>query len=212
MKPIRNACINMRNCGPNHCLWTPLRVERGLHMISLVRASGESFRRRVFDALEGTREARLLGEQFCLHPVLHDPDPPPRRAPRPDLPVVCPGFGLVGCLFVLPKKRPGQCLRFAGGQEGGLSPGRIDPPASRPTQPRFPSPLRRAPSRPVRPVVCPGLGFDRSTDEPVVNRLSNAGLFLRRFTWGFAYSRFWGDIRATCFQCLGGCGGDLSPG
>ena len=63
-------------------------------------------------------------------------------------------------LFVLPKKRPGQCLRFAGGQEGGLSPGRIDPTASRPTQPRPPSPPRRAPPRPDRPVVCPGFGFD----------------------------------------------------
>ena len=66
----------------------------GLHRISLVRASGESFRRRVFDALEGTREARFLGEQFCWHPVLPDPALPPRRAPRPDPPVVCPGFGI----------------------------------------------------------------------------------------------------------------------
>ena len=65
----------------------------GLHRISLVRASGETFRRRVFDALEGTREACPLGEQFCWHPVLPDPAPPPRRAPRPDPPVVCPGFG-----------------------------------------------------------------------------------------------------------------------
>ena len=37
-------------------------------------------------------------------------------------------------LFVLPNTHPGQCLRFAGGQEGGLSPGRIDPTACRPTQ------------------------------------------------------------------------------
>ena len=65
----------------------------GLHRISLVRASGETFRRRVFDALEGTRDACLLGEQFCRRPVLPDPAPPPRRAPRPDPPVVCPGFG-----------------------------------------------------------------------------------------------------------------------
>ena len=62
---------------------------------------------------------------------------------------------------MLPKRRPGQCLRFAGGQEGGLFPGRIDPTASRPTQPRPPSPPRRAPPRPDRPVVCPGFGFDR---------------------------------------------------
>ena len=64
-------------------------------------------------------------------------------------------------LFVLPGRRPGQCLRFAGGQEGGLSPGRIDPTASRATQPRSPSPPRRAPPRPDRPVVCPGFGFDK---------------------------------------------------
>ena len=63
-----------------------------LHTISLLRASGESFRRRLFDALEGAREARILGEQFCWYPVLPDPAPPPRRAPRPGPLVVCPGF------------------------------------------------------------------------------------------------------------------------
>ena len=62
---------------------------------------------------------------------------------------------------MLSKSRPGQCLRFAGGQEGGLSSGRIDSTASRPTQPRSPSPPHRALSRPDRPVVCPGFGFDR---------------------------------------------------
>ena len=52
-----------------------------------------------------------------------------------------------------PKRRPGHCLRFAGGQDGGLSLGRIDPTASRPTQPR-PGPLpRRAPRRTDRVVV-----------------------------------------------------------
>ena len=66
----------------------------GLHRISLVRASGETFRRRVFDALEGTGVPCFLGEQFCWHAVLHNPAPPPRCAPRPDPPVVCPGFGL----------------------------------------------------------------------------------------------------------------------
>ena len=64
----------------------------GLHWISLVRASGETFRRRVFDALGGTRVSCFLGELFCWHPVLPDPAPPPRRAPRPDPPAVCPGF------------------------------------------------------------------------------------------------------------------------
>ena len=65
----------------------------GLHRISLVRASEETFRRLVLEALEGTRDACLLGEQFCWHPILPDPAPPPRRAPRPDPLVVCPGFG-----------------------------------------------------------------------------------------------------------------------
>ena len=64
----------------------------GLHRISLVRAAGDT-RRRVFDALEGARDACFLGKQFCWHPVLPDPAPPPRRALRPDAPVVCPGFG-----------------------------------------------------------------------------------------------------------------------
>ena len=50
-------------------------------------------RRRVFDALGGTGEACFLGEQFCWYPVLPYPAPPPRRALRPDAPVVCPGFG-----------------------------------------------------------------------------------------------------------------------
>ena len=65
----------------------------GLHRISLVRASGETFRRRLFDAWGGTRDACLLGVLFCRRPVLLGSAPPPRRAPRPDPPVVCPGFG-----------------------------------------------------------------------------------------------------------------------
>ena len=40
--------------------------------------------RRFFDALEGTRDACLLGELFCRRPVLTSPAPPPRRALRPD--------------------------------------------------------------------------------------------------------------------------------
>ena len=72
----------------------------GLHRISLIRASGESFRRRVFDALGGTRKACLLGEQFCWHPILPDPAPPPRRAPRPDPLVVCPSFRLHKIILV----------------------------------------------------------------------------------------------------------------
>ena len=58
----------------------------GLHRISLVRASGEAFRRRVFDALEGTRDPCLLGEQFCWHPVLPDPARPSAGRPDPNRP------------------------------------------------------------------------------------------------------------------------------
>ena len=52
------------------------------------------FRRRVFDALESTKKDCPLGEQFCWLTVLIDLAPPPRRAPRRDSRVVCPGFGL----------------------------------------------------------------------------------------------------------------------
>ena len=63
--------------------------------------------------------------------------------------------------FVLPKKRPGQCFRFAGKQNRGLSPCRITPTASRPRYPAPPSsPHRRAPPRRDRPVVCPVVWFD----------------------------------------------------
>ena len=62
--------------------------------ISLARASGERFRRRVFDALGGTGDACFLGELFCRRPGLPGPTPPARRAPRPDVPVVCPGSGI----------------------------------------------------------------------------------------------------------------------
>ena len=61
----------------------------GLPTIWLVRASGETFRRRVFDALEKTRVACLLGEVFC-------PTPPRRPAVRPDptRSLYVRGFGL----------------------------------------------------------------------------------------------------------------------
>ena len=37
-----------------------------------------------------------------------------------------------------------------------MFPGRIDPMASRPSQPRPAPPFRRASPRPERPIVCPG--------------------------------------------------------
>ena len=50
----------------------------GFHRISLVPASGEAFKRRVFDALEGTRDSCLLGNNSVgtqSYPT------PPRRPP-----------------------------------------------------------------------------------------------------------------------------------
>ena len=55
----------------------------GLQRISLVCASGEMFRRRFFDALEGTRGACFLGELFCRRHILTDPAPPLRCALDP---------------------------------------------------------------------------------------------------------------------------------
>ena len=60
--------------------------------VSFVRASGKTLKRLFFDPLESTRDLFFLGEKFCWHPILPNPARPPRRAPRPDLPVVCPGF------------------------------------------------------------------------------------------------------------------------
>ena len=65
----------------------------GAHKILLFRAFEKTFRRRFCEALRGTWVACLLGELLCRRPVLPIPAPPPRCAPRPDPPVVCPGFG-----------------------------------------------------------------------------------------------------------------------
>ena len=72
----------------------------GLHRISLVRASGETFKRCVHNALEGSRDARLLGGLFCRRPVLTDPAPLPCRALRPDPSVVCSGLGFDWCVYL----------------------------------------------------------------------------------------------------------------
>ena len=48
----------------------------------------------LFDALEGKRDCCFLGEPFNRRPVLPGTPAPARRAtPRPDPPVVYPGFG-----------------------------------------------------------------------------------------------------------------------
>ena len=72
----------------NHSFRSPIC----LHRISCVRASGETLKQRFFDPLENTKNLCFLGEQFCWHPILPDLARPPRRAPRPDPPVVCPSF------------------------------------------------------------------------------------------------------------------------
>ena len=66
--------------------------------IRQIGAFGNVFRRCFFAAMGCTMEACPLGEQFCWHPVLPDPNPPPRCAPRPDPPVVWPGFGCYKCM------------------------------------------------------------------------------------------------------------------
>ena len=52
-----------------------------------------TLKRRFCDPLEGTRDLCFLAEQVYWHLILPDPARPFRRAPRPDPPVVCPGFG-----------------------------------------------------------------------------------------------------------------------
>ena len=63
-------------------------------VLDITSVLGESLRGFVFDALGGTRDACPLCDLFCRRPVLPDPAPPPRRAPRPDPPVVCSVFEL----------------------------------------------------------------------------------------------------------------------
>ena len=53
----------------------------------------------VLDALGGTRDACLLVALFFPRPVLLGPTLPPSRAPRPELPVVFPGFGFDKSIF-----------------------------------------------------------------------------------------------------------------
>ena len=62
-------------------------------------------------------------------------------------------------LFVLQKKRSGQCYRFAGGQVGGLFFCGINPTASRFTQPCTAPPTRSPPPRRDRALGCPGFGY-----------------------------------------------------
>ena len=74
----------------------------GLLRISFVRASEETFRTGVFDALEVEgRWSPGRTDPSASRPARPRPAPPPRRAPpRPDPPVVCPGFGLDICIYI----------------------------------------------------------------------------------------------------------------
>ena len=66
-------------------------------------------------------------------------------------------------LFMLPKKRSGQCLRFPRKQVGRLSSGeptRRRPVLPGPAPPRRSAVCRLAPTRPW--YVCPGFGLDKS--------------------------------------------------
>ena len=73
------------------------RSSIGLHRISLVRASEQSFRTGLFDAFLGGCEGPLSPGRTDLSAsrlARPRPAPPPRRAPpRPDPSVVCSGFG-----------------------------------------------------------------------------------------------------------------------
>ena len=69
--PADKPVVNRTLCSPT-----------GLHRISFVRACEETFRTVVYDALEGKRDGRLLGEPTCRRPVLPRPVPPRRPAVR----------------------------------------------------------------------------------------------------------------------------------
>ena len=67
-------------------------------------------------------------------------------------------------VFVLPKRRPGQCFlfRWRARERVVSGPDRPNVVPSYPAPPRPSPPPRRAPPRPDRPVVYPGFGFDKS--------------------------------------------------
>ena len=109
----------------------------------------ETNRRRYTGQRPGTKSARGPGDQ----PVVN-------RG-------FCSSIGLHRISFVRASEASRTVSSIRWEQEGGLSLGQIDPTASRPVQPRLPSPPRRAPPRPDRPVVCPGFGLDRSIWGPV---------------------------------------------
>ena len=70
----------------------------GLYGISLVRAAED----RLGDVSSMPRKVRgtlVSLANCCRRPLLPDPAPPLRHAPRPDPPVVCTGFGIGRYIF-----------------------------------------------------------------------------------------------------------------
>ena len=94
------------------------------------------------DCEEGLFPRRIL----TLVTVLLDPAPSPRRAPRRDPPVVCPGFGLDSALE---GTRYGCVMREQTRRRPTL-----------PGPPRLAAPPCAA--RPAPPVMCSVFGFDKS--------------------------------------------------
>ena len=65
----------------------------GLHRVLFSGASRKMFRRGVLVPLGGTWDTGFLCLLFCRRPALPGPARPPRRAPQPNKPVLCPSFG-----------------------------------------------------------------------------------------------------------------------
>ena len=124
----------------------------GLNRISLVRASGESFKTVVFDIRVGKRVSCFLGEPPSA-PRPAPPRPVARHAPpRPEPPVVCPGFGLDNLHRISFVRASGESFRTVvydtlGGArvDGWLSPGK--PTRRRPVLPGPATPSCAAPPR-----------------------------------------------------------------
>ena len=79
--------INRLSTGPDFLFPT------GLSRSLFIRASEESFKTGLFDALRGKRAGRLQGKPSCRRLFLPRPVPSRRAPPRPDPPVNYPGFG-----------------------------------------------------------------------------------------------------------------------
>ena len=138
-----------------------------LHRISLVRVSGESFRRLVFDALGGARDACLLGKLFCRRPVLPRPALPSNVRPDPTRPwyvrvLNSTDEGSHGISFVRASEELFTTVVFDA--LGCTRDGCVLRKQTRrhPILPGLPRPA--APpcaARPDPPVVCPGFGFHK---------------------------------------------------